>query len=419
MEKKIKVVLIGNYPEDKIKDIKDRRFPEPYYESGFEIVHFIDDTDICQKLYSASNFDAIITFYSNKDYEESGKTWNEYFYLLYPHLFEISPVIHNKWISIDENESSDKVAEFVINTFFKAQYYFQQIPGMFSIITPCYNTSEEMFMRLYNSIKNQTYKNWEWFILDDSDNGVGVKPYLDKIKDFRIRCLSNVTNHGNVGYNKRILGMAAHGEFILEVDHDDELMPECCQKCAEAFEKYPDCGFVYSNGIELKGPESIIEYGEGWAYGQGLSKEFTYKGKTLYGNYTPNINEISIRSIMSAPNHVRVWLKAVYDKINGHNYNYSIVDDYELIVRTFLETKFCYVPDFLYVQHREYETTQYTRNREIQRCNQLVKEIYDERIHNRILELGYKDSIWDENQNCSIMVPTPKPLNQKFNYIYV
>ena len=122
---------------------------------------------------------------------------------------------------------------------------------------------------------------------------------------------------------------------------------------------------------------------------------------------------------MSAPNHVRVWLKAVYDKINGHNYNYSIVDDYELIVRTFLETKFCYVPDFLYVQHREYETTQYIRNREIQRCNQLVKEIYDERIHNRILELGYKDSIWDENQNCSIMVPTPKPLNQKFNYIYV
>ena len=40
------------------------------------------------------------------------------------------------------------------------------------------------------------------------------------------------------------------------------------------------------------------------------------------------------------PNHCRVWNRDTYHKIRGHSRHISVADDYELIVKTFLETKF-------------------------------------------------------------------------------
>jgi hypothetical protein len=87
------------------------------------------------------------------------------------------------------------------------------------------------------------------------------------------------------------------------------------------------------------------------------------------------------------------------------------------MVRTFLVSKFCYIPKVLYIQHREHETTQVSRNAEIQRCNFLVKELYDYRIHERILELGEKDLVWDDTRGCSD-IQIGELLDQKFNYVY-
>lgn len=38
----------------------------------------------------------------------------------------------------------------------------------FSIITPIYKTPEYKIQRLYNSLVNQTYSDWEWVVFDDS-----------------------------------------------------------------------------------------------------------------------------------------------------------------------------------------------------------------------------------------------------------
>lgn len=424
MQNKIKAIIFGSKDVETGWEylIKDDRYPEPYFESRFDVKYYnlkkYQDKDISDILYHEKNFDVIVTLYNQQEFEDSHLLWEEFFRREYPALFNFGPHTMLRWICIEECANPNEIGRAILDKFYYINQDFTTDTGKVSIITPCYNTSREMFMRLYDSIKEQTYNNLEWLILDDSDNGIGVSKYLEEIKDFRIQCLSNVTNHGNVGYNKRILGMIASGEFILEVDHDDELLPECLEKCAKAFEKYQDVGFVYSNGLELEAEGKNIFYGEGWGYYQGDSAEVEYKGNKLLANFSPHINEVSIRSIMSAPNHVRCWRKDVYNELNGHNFNYSIVDDFELIVRTFLKTKFCYVTDFLYIQHREQETTQYVRNAEIQRCNHLVKEIYDERIHNRILELGYEDTIWNESSKSSNLEIVSKMLPQKFNYVY-
>ena len=59
----------------------------------------------------------------------------------------------------------------------------------------------------------------------------------------------------------------------------------------------------------------------------------------VYFSDSPNINPYTIRTIYCQPNHIRCWKSDVYRKIYGHNYNYSIADDYELVVRTFLEQR--------------------------------------------------------------------------------
>ena len=40
---------------------------------------------------------------------------------------------------------------------------------LFSIITPIYKTPIKKLQRLYDSLVLQTYNNWEWVVLDDSN----------------------------------------------------------------------------------------------------------------------------------------------------------------------------------------------------------------------------------------------------------
>jgi cellulose synthase/poly-beta-1,6-N-acetylglucosamine synthase-like glycosyltransferase len=41
---------------------------------------------------------------------------------------------------------------------------------LISFFTPIYNTGDKLW-RTYESVKNQEYSNWEWILLDDSNDG--------------------------------------------------------------------------------------------------------------------------------------------------------------------------------------------------------------------------------------------------------
>ena len=74
-----------------------------------------------------------------------------------------------------------------------------------------------------------------------------------------------------------------------------------------------------------------------------------------------------------------------------------MADDYELLVRSFLTTRFVHIPRLGYVQFYNTESignTQHSRNKEIQRIVRFVAEHYESRIHERLLELGVEDFIW-------------------------
>ena len=194
-----------------------------------------------------------------------------------------------------------------------------------------------MFDRLYESLKNQTYKNWNWFIIDDSPNDETSK-MIAKKNDPRITIIKNVSNHGNIGFNKHTIAMMCDGDYLVEVDHDDELTPDCLEHLHNAFTEFPDTDFVYSDAIEIIDGKEVT-YEIPFAYGLGKYEKVNILGKERNVALTAQINALSIRGIHACPNHVRCWKSEFYKRIGGHNTELSVLDDFELIIRTFLYPK--------------------------------------------------------------------------------
>ena len=87
-----------------------------------------------------------------------------------------------------------------------------------SIITPCYN-SGKYIVDTYQSILKQTYKNWEWIIIDDksTDNSVEL---IKSFNNSKIRLIVNNINSGaSISRNKGL--ELAKGDFITYIDSDD------------------------------------------------------------------------------------------------------------------------------------------------------------------------------------------------------
>ncbi|MDH0674526.1 glycosyltransferase family 2 protein [Empedobacter sp. GD03861] len=91
-----------------------------------------------------------------------------------------------------------------------------------SIITPCYN-SEKYIADTYNSIKSQSYKNWEWIIVDDCSSDKSVE-IIQSFNDNRIKLIIQSKNQG-AAYSRNLALNKAKGRFITFLDSDDLWLP--------------------------------------------------------------------------------------------------------------------------------------------------------------------------------------------------
>lgn len=89
-----------------------------------------------------------------------------------------------------------------------------------SIITPLYN-SEVFLEKTFNSIRSQTYSNWEWIVVDDFSSDTSFE-MIKKYKSFenRIKAFQNKKNEGAAISRNRAI-MEAKGRFIAFLDSDD------------------------------------------------------------------------------------------------------------------------------------------------------------------------------------------------------
>ena len=118
-----------------------------------------------------------------------------------------------------------------------------------SIITPVFNR-EEYISLCINSILNQTYRHFEYFIIDDGSTDKTskiIEEYLQS--DKRITVITNSYNLGAAkSYNKGV--EASKGKYLMRLDSDDIAFPDRIEKQINYLEKNKKI-FALGTGSEL------------------------------------------------------------------------------------------------------------------------------------------------------------------------
>jgi glycosyltransferase involved in cell wall biosynthesis len=307
-----------------------------------------------------------------------------------------------KWLHFDSTEDLATKGVQAFNCFIQDALNRQHKEPLVTVFTPAYKSGKRIF-RPYDSLKNQLYKNWEWVIVDDSDDDGETFEMLSVLanSDPRIRLYKESRHTGVIGHIKRTACKLAEGEFLVELDHDDELTPDALERVVKAYKDNPEAGFVYSDFAECFESGAAVTYGDNWGHGFGSYRKETHWGVDYMVVNSPSINSKTIRHIVAAPNHLRSWRASTYREIGGHGDSIHVADDYELMVRTFLGTRMCRIPHMCYLQYRNegVGNTHRERNQEIQRLVRYFSQFYDDRIHERMKELGVDDFIYEKGKS--------------------
>jgi glycosyltransferase involved in cell wall biosynthesis len=95
----------------------------------------------------------------------------------------------------------------------------------FSIITPTYKRSD-LLRRAVDSVLNQTYRDWEIIIINDSPMDESYHSFAASINDQRIRYYSNDRNRG-VNFTRNFgLDHLSASKWVIFLDDDDFLAPD-------------------------------------------------------------------------------------------------------------------------------------------------------------------------------------------------
>ena len=214
-------------------------------------LNITSDTNDLYKLFNP-NYHVLVT-YGEKSYQIVG------------------PIIHSfnsnrfnrKWIHkndiTDINQFNYNINYCYISTVIDKREHFRP---KYSIFTTCYK-SYDYIDAAYNSIKKQSLRDWEWVILDDTPEDEHFNVLRKKLgSDFRVRLYKRDKNSGNIGNVKNEVISLCRGKYVLEMDHDDEILPNCLSDAYKIFESDEKIGFVYGDTIIVDRKYKPFLYGD-------------------------------------------------------------------------------------------------------------------------------------------------------------
>ncbi len=119
----------------------------------------------------------------------------------------------------------------------------------FSIVVPCYGIKLIYVIEMVESLKRQSYKNWELCIADDGDPDPQVWQYFNQLKltwGERLKLTRHEKNAGICAATRSAISLAK-GDFVVFIDADDTLHAQTLQLLALRIAEVSDCDFVYSD----------------------------------------------------------------------------------------------------------------------------------------------------------------------------
>ncbi len=308
-----------------------------------------------------------------------GTDWTEYGIIEQHFIYKIN----KKWLNfkIDEFYNINNLNIKIINSFINNLPNRQLFRPKISCFSTCFNSFDKLYRPFFSLLK-QNYFNWEWVIIDDSKDDNNFQFIRENIssKDHRIRAYRKDFHSGNIGNVKNEAVSLCRGEYVLELDHDDEILPDTLLEIVKAFDENPEVGFVYMNFAECYEDKKPFRYDDGWGMGYGGYYKQIYENNLYEVAVSCDINDISMSNIVGVPNHPRAWRKNVLMEIGNYSEALPVADDYELLLLTSLKTKMLKINKFGYIQYKNNSNNNFSliRNWEINKLqSNISKKYYD------------------------------------------
>lgn len=272
---------------------------------------------------------------------------------------------------------------------------------LISVITSSYR-SEDKIQRAYESLLGQSYDNWEWVIWDDSpdDETYGMLQGM-AAKDLRLKIYKAPQRSGSIGEMKFRASSLAEGKWLVELDHDDRLAPHVFEWVRDIAVARPATKFIYSDHAEIhEDQDSPHTYGEyyGFCFASYMRQHLrTHPKGPLQPQYISRsswLHPITLHHLIGLPNHVRIWNKAFYEAVGRHRVWLPVADDYDLLLRTFLEAQpgeIVCIAFPSYFQYRNSGANNFTfkRNSLIQHLVKHLYRAFNDRLIQKYQALGW------------------------------
>ncbi len=196
-----------------------------------------------------------------------------------------------------------------------------------SIVVPLFKTPEKYLKELIDSVKNQTYENWELCFSDGTGENTNLRQVVENYQknDSRIKMVcSDVPLQ--ISENTNLALGIAEGEFLAFADHDDLLCPNALFENVSILNKNPEIDLIYSDEDKI-----------------------SMDGKQYFGpHFKPDFNIDLLRTVNYIC-HFVIVRKAILEKAGKFNPALDGAQDYDFILRCIEQTdKIYHIPMVLY-----------------------------------------------------------------------
>ncbi len=204
---------------------------------------------------------------------------------------------------------------------------------LFSIIVPLYN-KEQSIRKTIVSILEQKYDNFEILVIDDgsTDNSLAIVKNID---DRRIKVFSKknegVSSARNYGIKK------ATGTYVLFLDADDFLLPNCLNHYNDLIMNYPNIKVFTTNFKVIN-----------------TNKEtYTYCKKNKRSVLLDPYKDFYLKKIFLRTGNTLIHISC-FDKIGLFNENLNCYEDLEFDIRLLDAFQLVYSPEVTFIYIRDY-----------------------------------------------------------------
>ena len=225
---------------------------------------------------------------------------------------------YERWL--ERHKITETIREAQKETVFNKQ-------PCFSIVVPLYKTQEKYLKELLESIKGQTYSNWELCLSDGSGLDSPLKEVLKELEysDSRIKVISS-KEPLKIAENTNAAIEIATGDYIVFADHDDILSIDALYECAKCINENSKVDMIYSDEDKV-----------------------SMDGQTYFEpHFKPDLNMDLLCSVNYFC-HLVVVKRQLLEQAGKLNGEYNGAQDYDFVLRCVENTDAVYhIPKILY-----------------------------------------------------------------------